>query len=187
MAWGTVGNLKGPTGATGAQGPAGSTGAQGPQGETGPQGPTGATGATGPQGPPGEDGAGIEIAGSVANYAALPDDLTPAESGDGYLVNADGKLYIWDGTAFPSDGDGVAFRGPTGPQGPEGPQGPQGPQGVQGNAGPAGATGSTGATGATGTRGSLWYSGAGVPSGIGGALPGDMYLDTLTGDTYQFS
>ena len=39
-----LGNVKGPTGATGPQGPTGATG---------PQGPTGATGATGPQGPDG--------------------------------------------------------------------------------------------------------------------------------------
>lgn len=58
-------NLKGETGATGAQGPQGDTGAQGPQGEqgpigpqglTGPQGPAGATGSQGPQGETGPQG-----------------------------------------------------------------------------------------------------------------------------------
>ena len=50
---------KGATGATGAQGPkgaTGATGAQGPKGATGPQGPKGDTGATGPQGPQGPAG-----------------------------------------------------------------------------------------------------------------------------------
>ena len=52
-------NVKGETGAQGAQGPKGDTGATGPQGPkgdtgaTGPQGPKGDTGATGPQGPQG--------------------------------------------------------------------------------------------------------------------------------------
>lgn len=63
-----LGQVVGPTGATGPQGPKGDTGATGPRGpkgdtgatgETGPQGPkgdTGATGATGPQGPKGDNG-----------------------------------------------------------------------------------------------------------------------------------
>src|SRR5215472_11303343 len=44
-----------------------------------------------------------------------------------------------------------------------------------------------GATGPTGTRGSLWYTGTGAPGTITGSLPGDMYLDTATGDIYQLS
>lgn len=77
--------------------------------------PRGLTGAAGPTGPAGADGAGIAIAGSVAAYANLPTGLGPGDAGKGYLVNADGKLYIWSGTAFPSNGAGVAFQGPTGP------------------------------------------------------------------------
>ena len=45
-----LGNVMGPTGATGPQGPTGATGPQGPTGATGPQGPTGATGAAGADG-----------------------------------------------------------------------------------------------------------------------------------------
>lgn len=77
--------------------------------------PRGLAGAPGPQGEPGVDGAGIAFAGSVATYAALPSGLGAPDAGDGYLVQADGKLYIWDGSAFPSNGAGVEFRGPTGP------------------------------------------------------------------------
>lgn len=55
-AWALRGNLRGPTGTTGAQGPAGATGAQGPAGATGSQGPQGATGAQGPKGDTGAQG-----------------------------------------------------------------------------------------------------------------------------------
>jgi hypothetical protein len=95
----------------------------------------------------------------------------------------------------------IGQPGPVGPQGPAGPTGPQGPignTGATGATGPQGATGTTGATGAqgpqgiqgvagaTGTRGSLWDTGSGAPGTIPGVLPGDMYLDTASGDVYQY-
>lgn len=129
---------KGDQGEQGPQGPAGPAGPQGPQGETGPQ---GVQGEQGPQGPAGEDGAGISIAGTVATYADLPSGLTPEDEGKGYYVESEGRLYIWNGTAFPADGDGVHIQGPQGPQGIQGVQGEQGPQGVQGPAGANGADG----------------------------------------------
>jgi hypothetical protein len=67
--------------------------------------------------------------------------LTPADEGKGYYVEADGKLYIWNGTSFPADGDGVRIQGPQGPQGIQGIQGPQGEQGAQGPAGTNGVDG----------------------------------------------
>ena len=42
-------------------------------------------------------------------------------------------------------------------------------------------------TGATGQRGSIWYDGAGAPGTIAGALAGDQYLDTNTGNVYQYA
>lgn len=138
MAWTQQGNIKGPTGATG------------------PTGPTGATGA---------DGAGIEIAGSVATYGDLPTGLGPGNAGEGYLVDADGLLYIWSGTAFPGDGDGVEFRGPVGPTGPTGVAGPTGPTGGTGAKGDTGNTGDTGSTGATGPTGPTGPTGATGPTG----------------------
>ena len=93
MAWSVQGNLKGPQGDPGVQGN---------------------------PGPPGADGAGIEIAGSVATYAALPTGLGPEDAGSGYLVESDGKLYIWTGASFPANGAGVEFRGPPGPPGADG-------------------------------------------------------------------
>ena len=142
--------LQGPVGATGAAGAAGvagAAGAQGPAGVAGVAGPAGAAGATGAA------GAGIAIAGNRATYAALPSNLTSGDAGKGYLVDADGLLYIWSGTAFPANGSGVAFRGPTGPTGA------QGVQGIQGSTGAAGATGATGTTGATGAQGAQGATG----------------------------
>jgi hypothetical protein len=83
------------------------------------------------------------------------------------------------------------IKGPAGPQGVAGPTGNTGPQGAVGPAGatgPPGAQGVQGATGSTGpagTRGSIWLTGAGPPASPAGLLPGDMYLDTTSGDIYQ--
>lgn len=92
--------------------PQGPQGVQGPKGDQGIQ---GIQGPLGPVGPKGNDGAGITIAGQVATYANLPTGLTSSDSGKAYLNSADGKLYIWSGTAFPANGSGTTFVGPTGP------------------------------------------------------------------------
>ena len=181
--WTQRGNIRGP---------------QGPQGPTGPQGPQGSPGV------PGQDGAGIAISGSVATYQDLPTTLTdsPTDRGKGYLVESDGRLYIWNGTSFPAEGAGVEFRGPAGPPGAQGVQGPQGPQGIQGEIGPVGPSGPQGADGAAGPagpqgdvgpagpegdRGSRWFSGSGVPSTLPGEAEGDYYLDRDTGVFYELT
>jgi hypothetical protein len=92
--------------------PAGQKGDTGDPGPAGPQGPQGPAGADGAQG---ADGAGIQIAGQVATYSALPTTLTSADAGKAYVVSADGKLYIWSGTGFPASGSGQNFVGPAGP------------------------------------------------------------------------
>lgn len=81
---------------------------------------------TGNAGAPGADGAGIEIAGSVPTYAALPSGLGSGDAGKAYLVQADGRLYIWDGSSWPADGAGVEFRGPKGDAGTDGSDGSDG-------------------------------------------------------------
>jgi hypothetical protein len=43
-----------------------------------------------------------------------------------------------------------------------------------------------GSVGASGTRGSLWSAGSVAPSAVVGQLDGDLYLDTSTGDVYEF-
>lgn len=125
----------------------------------GPQGPVG------PQGPAGKDGAGISIAGSVAAHSALPSNLGAQDAGKAYLNEADGKLYVWNGSAWPADGQGAEFRGPEGPQGPTGLQGPIGPPGPVGPAGTPGQAGAPGPEGAPGTKGDQGPPGPQGPQG----------------------
>ena len=85
-------------------------------------GPTGATGDIGPTGPQGTD---IHFVGSVADVASLP---TVGNSvNDAYIVDADGNLYVWNGSSWTDAGQIV------GPQGPTGPEGATGPTGAAGN------------------------------------------------------
>lgn len=77
------------------------------------------------------------------------------------------------------------IQGATGPQGIQGITGATGPIGATGDTGPQGETGPQGDTGATGLRGKHWFSGEGPPDEIEGSLPGDFYLDTLTGQIYE--
>lgn len=126
---------------------------KGPQGEKGNPGPQGPRGVKGDQGDPGRDGASVSYEGIVATYANLPTGLTSADKGKGWVVTADGRIYVWDGTAFPQDGQAPEFRGPKGETGDKGDTGPQGKQGVTGATGPKGATGATGEKGATGDTG----------------------------------
>jgi hypothetical protein len=103
------------------QGDRGIQGIQGPKGDQGIPGPQGVQGVQGIQGPQGtagtagKDGAGVTVAGQVAAYANLPTGLTSADAGKAWLVTADGKLYVWSGSAFPANGNGANFVGPAGP------------------------------------------------------------------------
>jgi len=193
MAWVVVGSIKGPPGDIGPAGPKGETGEKGDTGSQGPKGDQGEPGDVGPQGIPGEAGVGIEIKGTRPDYASLPDDLTQKDAGAAYALESDGKLYVWTGTQFPDEGEGSEFRGPQGAQGipgdkgDKGDTGERGPTGDTGPTGAAGAKGDTGEQGSTGQRGSLWWQGSGVPSGIGGSQPGDLYINTQNGDIYQLS
>ena len=145
----------------GAKGDQGEQGPQGIQGETGPQGPQGIQGEKGEQGPAGEkgaDGTSVNIAGSVATVDDLA-NITDVAKGDGYIVEANGHLHVYNGTTFVDAG---SIKGPKGEQGEAGPQGPageagpagakgeQGPKGDPGEAGPQGPAGDKGDTGADG-------------------------------------
>lgn len=158
----------------------------------GPQGVKGDKGDRGDQGIPGEDGAGIEIAGSVQSYANLPTGLAGTDAGDGYLVKDDGKLYIWDGTQFPANGAGVEFRGPKGDQGTSGSDGADGDSaytvavanGFVGSetawlASLKGEKGDTGNTGDTGSDGASAYQVA-VQNGYSGSE--SAWIASLKGD-----
>ena len=62
----------------------------------------------------GKDGTGVNLRGAVLTYADLPDDLGPLDAGASYVVQGNGKLYVWSGTAWPSEANGADFRGETG-------------------------------------------------------------------------
>lgn len=188
MAWIQTGNLRGPIGPAGQQGEQGPVGPAGPAGAPGMRGPAGPEGPQGPKGeagPAGQDGKGIEIAGEVAKYSDLPTGtLGSGDAGKAYLNQADGKLYIWSGTAFPADGEGAEFRGPQGPQGPRGEAGEQGPPGEAGQQGEKGPQGEQGVQGPQGARGTRWFVGEGAPGSVEGMQDGDIYLDSTTGTYY---
>lgn len=57
----------------------------------------------------GPKGDGLKIDGTAPTYAQLP-TLTESDAGKAYMVVSDGRLYIWDGTAWPSDGQGPLIR-----------------------------------------------------------------------------
>lgn len=69
--------------------------------------------APGVQGPPGH---GVNLAGAVATYADLP-ALTASDAGKAFMVQDDGRLYVWSGVSWPADGAGAQFRGEVGPEG----------------------------------------------------------------------
>ncbi|AXI83449.1 hypothetical protein FUT69_08425 [Xylella taiwanensis] len=52
--------------------------------------------------------AGIVLTGVVADYAHLPSTPT---AGAAYLVTDDGLMYVYDGAAWPADGEGIDLRG----------------------------------------------------------------------------
>lgn len=152
-------NLVIPIGPTGPQGPIGATGPQGITGPTGSQGiqgitgPTGATGDTGPTGPQGSPASPVNLLGSKNLIADLP--TTGNTLNDAWIVQEDGDLYYWNGTAWISLGQIV------------GPQGPQGPQGIQGVTGPQGNTGATGPSGVISVTGPVTNTGTSTAAVIG--------------------
>jgi hypothetical protein len=130
------------TGPTGPLGPTGSTGPTGPEvtGPTGPQGPLGPTGPTGPQ------GVAVNLKGSKNLISELPSSGNVLN--DAWIVQEDGDLYVWDGSAWFTAGQIV---GPQGPEGAVGPTGATGPTGADSTvAGPTGPTGPSGVISVTG-------------------------------------
>ena len=149
-----------------------------------PQGPKG------DKGDKGDDGTGISVDGTVATYADLPTGLGPDDNGKGYYVEADGKLYIWNGTSFPANGDGVQIQGPQGPKGDTGDTGPQGPQGPAGQDGAPGATGPQGPQGIQGIQGEQGPQGVQGPAGANGQdgfSPVATVTQTSTGATINIT
>jgi len=108
------------------------------------RGPTGLTGGVGPTGNTGSVGPGVVAKGSVSDVSALNALPTPAV-GDLYIVEADYKMYIYDGSAFQNSG--ISMRGTAGADGSNGVDGADGVDGATGETGPQGSTGSVGLTG----------------------------------------
>lgn len=154
----------------------------------------------------GEKGDSLNIKGSVPLVANLP--TTGQKDGDAWIVEADGHMHIWNtstgwrdvgqirgergavGPQGPTGAQGpkgdtgaVGPQGPAGPTGQAGPEGPQGPAGEIGPLGPEGPEGPIGLQGPKGDPGTQVYVGNGPPAGDFG-LPGDKYIDSLTGDIY---
>ncbi|WP_280430049.1 hypothetical protein [Nocardia brasiliensis] len=155
----------GPAGAKGDRGEKGETGSVGVQGVPGPKGDKGEKGDRGAVGPRGD---GLRIDGHVNTYAELP--TSGLAVGDVWL--AGGKLYRWDGSAWPDEAAGTPVqgakgdRGDTGAPGAEGVPGPKGDKGDKGNPGPQGPQGIPGTPGAAGADGA---PGAQGPKGDPGA------------------
>ena len=53
----------------------------------------------------------ISLSGRVATYPALPSGLGSGDAGKAYYVEADGLVYIWNGSAWPANGAGVSTSG----------------------------------------------------------------------------
>lgn len=105
--WIFIGNINGPTGATGPTGPTGpkgATGPTGPKGDTGSQGLQGPTGTTGPTGPKGDTGAtgpaGMYTAGSNISITQNVIGVTgltgnyPVLNPDNFVVNETHRAIV---------------------------------------------------------------------------------------------
>ncbi|MFC9555588.1 hypothetical protein ACFTWF_32655 [Rhodococcus sp. NPDC056960] len=71
-------------------------------------------------GPQGIPGPGLDLAGTVATYGALP-TLTSGDVGKQYLVSGEDRAYLWLGSAWHATaGNGINLRGPQGNPGTNG-------------------------------------------------------------------
>jgi hypothetical protein len=174
-------------------------------------------GAPGPPGATGATGVGYTWRGPWSNSTAYSPYDTVSYAGSSYVCitgntnQTPTNTSYWNLIAAIGATGATGATGSQGPAGTTGQQGPPGTTGATGSQGPPGATGATGATGPTGsqgptgatgsqgpagstgpqgnpgTRGSLWFTGSGSPGAISGALPGDYYLDSATGNYYLLS
>ena len=166
MGWFTAGNIRGP------QGPQGNPGVPGEQGPPGPVGPA----TFNPRG-----------AWSAANAYAVSDVVTWGGSSYYATVAKTAGSAPPTGTSGDPGADDLATNAGWAHLAVQGAQGPQGVQGQPGSQGIPGTPGNPGAPGDPGPRGSKWFVGSGAPGTITGSLPGDQYLDQVTGDVYTLT
>lgn len=129
---GKVISLPGFPGPRGAQGDPGPAGSKGDKGDQGPKGDKGDKGDTGDRGPKGD---GLQIDFIVSSYSNLPGDLTAGDAGYAVYVQDEGRLYIWSGTSWPTQGTGAEIKGEQGDPGPKGDKGDPGDPGPEGDPG----------------------------------------------------
>jgi len=136
-----------------------STVTTGPSGAMGPAGPSGSAGPTGSAGPSGSVGSkGDPGASGSLWYSYASTPLFPRNDNDQWLNTLNGDVYEYTLGDWALMGN---IKGVTGNDGPSGSVGPAGPA-------------------------SIWTSGAGSPGGSGTNV-GDQYLDTTSGDVYQWN
>lgn len=150
----------------------------------GTTGATGATGPTGEAGPTGAQGVNINFVGSVADTGSLP--ASGNDVNDAYIVDADGNLWVWNGSSWSDAGQIVGPQGATGDAGATGPTGNDGVAGPTGNDGATGAQGETGVTGPTGPTGAdaIFSTNEGTPPT--GAETGDAWFDPSSGTFFIY-
>ena len=128
-------------------------------------------GEVGPVGPAGPQGTSITFKGSVATFGNLP--TVGRSINDAWIVDADGDLYVWNGSTWTNAGQIVGPQGPTGERGLQGIQGIQGPTGADSNVtgpqGPQGERGLQGIQGVVGPTGPAFFN-----------LTGPQYLGSRT-------
>jgi hypothetical protein len=177
---------------------------QGPKGDTGPQGIQGPVGPQGIQGPKGDTGSqGIQGVPGVAATLAAGSTTTLAPGNPATVTNVGSSSAAVFNFGIP--------QGQTGSTGPQGVPGP--PLNVKGTVATSAGLPASGNTYGDlwlaldtghgwcwsqpgiwvdtgpfqGPRGSIWWTGSGAPGVISGALPGDFYLDHVSGNYYQLS
>lgn len=69
------------------------------------------------KGQKGDKGDGVQIKGSVPTYADLANITPTPVSGDSWIVDADGLLYIYGVNSFPTQGSGIQIKGDKGDDG----------------------------------------------------------------------
>lgn len=200
-------NIIGPSGTNGTNGTNGTDGTDGTNGTDGADGATIYNGAGAPSGGLGVNGDLYindtthhyykKVAGSWADQGVLAGDQgPPGNDGNDGAPGADGA----DGTNGTDGNDGAdGFNFLTGAGAPGGGTGNNGDVYLNATNGDvygpksAGSWGSVvgnlkgvaGTNGTNGARGSAWYTGSAVPSGLSGEADGDFYVRSTNGEIYQ--